>query len=99
MAEQRWVRTINVVALAALLVSSSYCVFYTVLDFGSLWPVVVTNLIWNIGYVVVVVVNGRGNPRVAAWLADAMPTDADAYRPANSGCRRSRPDWSGAGRS
>ncbi|MGB8362742.1 MAG: adenylate/guanylate cyclase domain-containing protein [Acidimicrobiia bacterium] len=69
MAEQRWVRTINVVALAALLVSSSYCVFYTVLDFGSLWPVVVTNVIWNIGYVAVVVVNGRGNPRVAAWLA------------------------------
>jgi len=62
MAEQRWVRTINVVAIAAFVVSASYSVFYTVLDFGSLWPVIITNSVWNVGYVLVIVVNRREGP-------------------------------------
>ena len=69
MAERRWVRTINVVAVAALVFSASYAIFYTFLDFASLWPVVVTNTIWNVGYVGVIVVNSRGRPRLAAWMA------------------------------
>lgn len=72
MAEQRWVRTINVVAIAAFVVSASYSVFYTILDFGSLWPVIITNSVWNVGYVFVIVVNRRGKPRLAAWLAMAV---------------------------
>ncbi len=66
-AEVRWVRTINVVALAALLVSSLFAIFYALLDLESLWPVVVTNFLWNCGYGLVLVINGRGRPRVASW--------------------------------
>ncbi|HEX6300878.1 MAG TPA: adenylate/guanylate cyclase domain-containing protein [Acidimicrobiia bacterium] len=66
-AETRWVRTVNVVALAALGLSSLFAVFYAVLDFGSLWPVVVTNVIWNCGYGLVVIINGRGRTRLASW--------------------------------
>lgn len=62
-------RTINVVAIAALVLSAFYATFYTLLDFGTLWPVVMTNAIWNVGYIGVVVVNGRGRPRLAAWMA------------------------------
>lgn len=68
-AEQRWVRTINVVAIAAFVVSTSYAIFYSVLDFRTLWPVVVTNMIWNIGYLSAIAVNSQGRPRLAAWLA------------------------------
>lgn len=71
-AEQRWVRTINVVAIAALVLSAFYATFYTFLDFGSLWPVVVTNTIWNVGYIGVVVVNGLGRPRLASWMAMSL---------------------------
>lgn len=67
-AAARWVRTINVVAMAAIVVSSLFSVFYSVLDFGSLWPVVVTNIIWNCGYGLGMVVNGRGRSRLASWI-------------------------------
>lgn len=60
-------RTINVVALAALLVRSLFASFYSVLDLGSLWPVVVTNVIWNCGYLVVLAINRRGHTRIASW--------------------------------
>jgi class 3 adenylate cyclase len=63
----RWVRTMNVVALAALVASSLFAIFYAVLDLASLWPVVVTNMIWNCGYVLVMVINGRGRTRLASW--------------------------------
>ncbi len=66
-ADARWVRTINVVALAALLLSSLFAIFYSVLDLGSLWPVVVTNVIWNCGYLIVLAINGRGRTRLASW--------------------------------
>lgn len=72
MADQRWVRTINVVAIAALVVSAAYATFYTFLDFGALWPVIVTNTLWNVGYVGVVLVNARGRPRLAAWMAMSL---------------------------
>lgn len=62
-------RTINVVAIAAFVVSAAYSIFYAFLDFSALWPVIVTNIVWNIGYVCVLVVNGRRRPRLAAWLA------------------------------
>ena len=65
--ETRWVRTMNVVALAALVASSLFAIFYAVLDLASLWPVVVTNMIWNCGYVLVMVINGRGRTRLASW--------------------------------
>jgi adenylate cyclase len=58
----------NVVALAALVASSLFAIFYAVLDLASLWPVVVTNMIWNCGYVLVMVTNGRGRTRLASWL-------------------------------
>jgi adenylate cyclase len=67
-AETRWVRTLNVVALAALALSSLFALFYGVLDLGSLWPVVVTNIIWNCGYGLVIVINGRGRTRLASWV-------------------------------
>lgn len=67
-AETRWVRTLNVVSLAALVVSSLFAIFYSLLDLGSLWPVVVTNFIWNCGYGLVLLINGRGRPRLASWL-------------------------------
>lgn len=60
-------RTINVVALAALLVSSLFAIFYSLLDLDSLWPVVVTNVVWNCGYGLVLVINGRGRTRIASW--------------------------------
>ena len=66
-ADARWVRTINVVALAALLLSSLFAIFYSVLDLGSLWPVVVTNVIWNCGYLIVLAINSRGRTRLASW--------------------------------
>jgi class 3 adenylate cyclase len=57
----------NVVALASLVASSLFASFYAVLDFASLWPVVVTNMLWNCGYVSVMVLNGRGRTRMASW--------------------------------
>lgn len=60
--ETRWVRTLNVVALAALVVSSLFAIFYSVLDLRSLWPVVVTNALWNGGYGLVLVLNGGAAP-------------------------------------
>lgn len=57
----------NVVALTALVASTLFAAFYTVLDFASLWPVVVTNMLWNCGYVLVVLLNGRGRTRAASW--------------------------------
>lgn len=66
-AETSWVRTINVVALAAFVLSSLFAIFYSLLDLGSLWPVVVTNLIWNCGYGLVLIINGRGRTRLASW--------------------------------
>lgn len=65
--ETRWVRTMNVVTLAALVASSLFALFYAALDFASLWPVVVTNMLWNCGYVLVMVLNGQGRPRMASW--------------------------------
>lgn len=57
----------NVVALAALVASSLFAAFYAVLDFASLWPVVVTNMVWNCGYVLVMVLNHRGRAWMASW--------------------------------
>lgn len=57
----------NVVALAALVASSLFAIFYAVLDLASLWPVVVTNMFWNCGYVLVMVLNDRGRTRMASW--------------------------------
>ena len=65
--ETRWVRTMNVVALTSLVASSLFAGFYAVLDLASLWPVVVTNMLWNCGYVSVMALSGRGRPRVASW--------------------------------
>lgn len=41
--------------------------FYALLDFASLWPVVITNMLWNCGYVSAMVLNGRGRPRMTSW--------------------------------
>jgi guanylate cyclase len=63
----RWVRTINVAAMASMFLSVIFSFVYSFLDFHTLWPVVVTNLVWSVGYVVVIAVNSRGHPRLAAW--------------------------------
>lgn len=69
LAQARWVRTINVVAVASLSISLFYLIFYAILDLATLWPVVVTNLFWNFGYITILRVNRAGRHRLAAWLA------------------------------
>lgn len=64
----RWVQTINVVALCSMLLSAAFAIFYTVLDFSSLWAVIATNLLWIGGYAFGMATNGRGHPRRAAWI-------------------------------
>ncbi len=72
LADARWVRAINVAAVASLAISLSYSIFYALLDLGSLWPVVATNFVRNCGYVVILRVNWTGRHQVAAWLAMAV---------------------------
>lgn len=67
-AEVRWAITINIVATAAMVLSTSFAVFYSFLDFGTLWPVVVTNVIWLGGYAAGMRLNWSGRRRRASWL-------------------------------
>lgn len=67
-ARVRWVRTINIVAIVSAAGSLAFAAFYSLLDPRSLWPVIVTNLAWVVGYGLVLRVNGLGRPRKAAWL-------------------------------
>lgn len=68
MSRVRWVRTINAVALAAAVASVGFAALYLFLDAAVLWPVILTNLVWVVGYTLVLAVNHRGHPRVAVWL-------------------------------
>lgn len=68
-AEARWVRTVNVAAIASLMICLAYSSFYALLDIESLWPVVATNLGWSVGYVMVLRINGSGRHRMAVRLA------------------------------
>ncbi len=67
-AEARWAITINVVAMAAMVLSTTFAAFYSFLDFETLWPVVITNVIWVGGYVAGMRLNWLGRRRRASWL-------------------------------
>lgn len=67
-ADARWSITINIVAMASMVLSTTFAVFYGVLDFDSLWPVVVTNVIWVGGYAAGMRLNWLGRRRRASWL-------------------------------
>ena len=68
-AESRWVRSINVAGIASLAISFSYSLIYALFDLAALWPVVVTNQVWNIGYVAMLRINASGRHRTAARFA------------------------------
>lgn len=67
-AEARWSITINIVAMASMVLSTSFAVFYSFLDFETLWPVVVTNVVWVGGYAAGMRLNWLGQRRRASWL-------------------------------
>lgn len=83
LSEARWVRTLNVIALAAGFLSTMFAVFYAYLDLRALWMVSATNLIWVVGYVWVIRNNRAGRPRratllmlVTGWLNVLIPAAA-----------------------
>lgn len=64
----RWHRTVNVVAVASMCLSTVFAFVWLRVDFSALWPVAATDIVWSAGYVVVLALSARGRPRAAAWL-------------------------------
>lgn len=67
-AAARWAITINIVALTAMVLSTTFAVFYSFLDFETLWPVVITNVLWVGGYAAGMRLNWLGRRRRASWM-------------------------------
>jgi class 3 adenylate cyclase len=67
-ARVRWVQTINIVAFTSMFLCLVFTGFYASLDFESLWPVAVANLVCFGGYGLGLFQNSQGRPRRAAWI-------------------------------
>lgn len=66
--EERRVRTVNVVTIASMLVSTAFACFYLVIGYEPLVPIVITNLVLNFSYAAVIRLNSRGRTKEAIWI-------------------------------
>lgn len=66
--EERRVRTVNVVTVGCMVVSTAFACFYLLIGYEPLIPIVVANLLLNFGYASVIWLNGRGEVKKAIWI-------------------------------
>lgn len=64
----RWVRTVNLVTIGCIAFNSGFIVFYAALGYEPLRPLIITNLIWNVGYALALWTSWRGSTETAVRL-------------------------------
>jgi adenylate cyclase len=67
-AETRWIRTINIVGVAAVISNLSFIFAFALIDPKQLAPVIQANVVAAFAYMAVIAANGTGYPRLASWL-------------------------------
>ena len=66
--EERRVRTVNVVTVGCMLVSSTFACFYLIVGYEPLQPIIVANFILNFAYAGVIWLNSRSKTKEAVWV-------------------------------
>ncbi len=66
--EERRIRTVNVVTVGCMVVSTAFACFYLLIGYEPLVPIVVANLLLNFGYAGVIWLNSRGRTKKALWV-------------------------------
>jgi hypothetical protein len=67
-AETRWIRTINIVAVAAVISNLSFIFTFAIIDPKRLAPTIQSDVVSAFAYMAVIAANGTGYPRLASWL-------------------------------
>lgn len=66
--EERRVRTVNVVTVGCMLVSSTFACFYLIVGYEPLQPIIVANFVLNFAYASVIWLNSRSKTKEAVWV-------------------------------